>query len=254
MNINSLIKSDINYTNEKNVYHFIGNDAERPQWSINLNNYYKNNPNQLQMKRQYKIHLNNLGVDAQKEKYFQYITELGGVTVDLASGPSGYFSPAFTFLKEDSIFIATDACIEIINAHQKANTDNRFCIFDVDLDKGLPFEDSSIDAFSGNLLSNVDNYKGLLEEVSRCLKYKGRFAVIELFYEIGSQTYDYLKQRNAVYSSLEHFISVCSENGLKYKGSEIRREIIGKISKGDLLPIGENDKCLETIVYFEKTY
>ena len=252
MNINSLIKSDINYTNEKNVYHFISTEVERPQWSISLDNYYISNPNQLQIKRQYKVHLNNIGTDARKKKYFQYITELGGVTVDLASGPSGYFSPVFNFLKDDSIFIATDACTKIINAHQKANTDNRFYIFDIDLDKVLPFDDGSIDAFSGNLLNNVDNYRGLLKEISRCLKSKGRFAVIEWFYETGSQSYDYLKQRNAVCSSLEYFISVCNEVGLKYKDSEIRREIIGKISKGDLLPIGENDKCLETIVYFEK--
>ena len=105
--------------------------------------------------------------------------------------------------------------------------------------------------FSGNLLNNVDNYRELLKEISRCLKVNGRFAVIELFYEMGSQTYDYLKQRNAVYSSLEDYIEVCNEIGLKYKGSEIRREIIGKITEGDLLPIGENDKCLEMIVYFE---
>lgn len=252
MNVNSLIKSEINYTNEKNVYHFISSDVERPQWSVNLNNYYINNPYHLQMKRCYKYHLSNIGTDVPKKKYFEYITELGGVTVDLASGPSGYFSPVFNFLKNDSIFIATDACTKVINAHQKANTDNRFYIFDVDLDKVLPFNDGSIDAFSGNLLNNVDNYRGLLEEVSRCLKSNGRFAVIELFYVTGSQTYDYLKQRNAVFSSLEYYISVCSELGLKYKDSEIRREIIGKTSEGDLLPIGENDKCLETIVYLEK--
>ena len=129
MNINSLIKSDINYTNEKNVYHFISSEVERPQWSIILDNYYKNNPNQLQIKRQYKVHLNNIGTDAQKKNFFQYITELGGVTVDLASGPSGYFSPVFIFLKDDSIFIATDACTKIINAHQKANTDIMAMIF-----------------------------------------------------------------------------------------------------------------------------
>ena len=252
MDINSLIKSEINYTKEKNVDHFINNESERPQWSIILDNYHKNNPNQLQIKRQYRFHLNNIDTDVQKKNYFHYITELGGVTVDLASGPSGYFSPVFNFLKDDSIFIATDASIAIINAHQKANTDNRFYIFDVDLDKVFPFEDGSIDAFCGNLLLNVDNYKGLLKEISRCLKFNGRFAVIELFYETGSQTYDYLKQRNAVFSSLEYFISVCSEIGLKYKDSEIRKEIVGKISEGDLLPIGENDKCLETIVYFEK--
>ena len=252
MDIKSLIKSEMNYTSEKNVYHFIGSELERPQWSSILDNYYKNNPNRLQMKRQYKFHCNNINTDAQKEKYFQYITELGGVIVDLASGPSGYFSPVFKFLKEDSIFIATDASKAIINAHQKANNDKRFYSFDVDLDSGLPFNDGCINAFSGNLLNNVDNYRGLLSEISRSLKSNGRFAVIELFYEVGSQTYDYLKQRNAVFSSLEYFIEVCNEVGLKYKDSEIRREIIGKISEGDLLPIGENDKCLEMIVYFEK--
>ena len=141
MDINTLIKSEIKYTNEKNVYHFIASATERPQWSIILDNYHKNNPNQLQIKRQYKFHLNNIDTDVQKKNYFHYITELGGVTVDLASGPSGYFSPVFNFLKDDSIFIATDASIAIINAHQKANTDNRFYIFDVDLDKVLPFED-----------------------------------------------------------------------------------------------------------------
>lgn len=252
IDINSIIKSEINYSRKNNVYHFINSATERPQWSINLDNYYKNYPRHLQMKRQYKLHLNNIDTDVQMKKYFQYIAEHGGVTVDLASGPSGYFSPVFNFLKDDSIFIATDASTAIINAHQKTNTDNRFYIFDVNLDKALPFEDCSIDAFSGNLLNNVDNYKELLKEISRCLKHNGRFAVVEWFYETGSQTYDYLNQRNAVYSSLDYFISVCNEIGLKYLDSEIRKEIVGKISEGDLLPIGENDKCLETVVYFEK--
>lgn len=252
MDINSIIKAEIKYTSENNIYHFINSEIERPQWSDILDKYYKSNPNHLQMKRQYQLHCDNLNTDEQKKKYFQYITELGGITVDLASGPSGYFSPVFNFLKNDSFFVATDASTAIINAHHKANKDKRFYIFDVDLDKGLPFKDGSINAFSGNLLNNVNNYRGLLAEVSRSLKSYGRFAVIELFYEVGSQTYDYLTQRNAVFSSLEYFVAVCSEVGLKFKDSEIRREIIGKISDGDLFPIGENDKCFERIVYFEK--
>ena len=252
MDIKSLIKSEINYTREKNVYHFIDSGLERPRWSSVLDDYYKSNPYHLQIKRQYQLHRNNIYNDAQMKKYFQYITEAGGVTVDLASGPSGYFSPVFDFLKDDSVFIATDASRAIINAHKKANNDKRFFVFDVDLDNGLPFDNGCIDAFSGNLLNNVDNYRELLSEVSRCLKSNGRFAVIELFYEVGSQTYDYLKQRNAVFSSLEYYIEVCNEFGLKYRDSEIRREIIGKISEGDLFPIGENDRCLEMIVYFEK--
>ena len=52
--------------------------------------------------------------------------------------------------------------------------------------------------------------------------------------------------------SLEYFIEVCKEVGLEYIESEVYKEIIGKANQGDLLPIGENDKCLETIVYFKK--
>ena len=147
MDINSLIKSEINYSREENVYHFISSEAERPRWSIILDDYHKRNPHELQMKRQYQFHCDTISTDVQKEKYFQYITELGDVTVDLASGPSGYFSPVFSFLKDDGIFIATDASTAIINAHQKVNRDERFYIFDVDLDKGLPFEDGCINAF-----------------------------------------------------------------------------------------------------------
>lgn len=252
MDINTLIKAGVDYTRDKNVFHFINGEAERPFWSRALNDYYKINPRHLQMKRLYKLHCANIDTDPKKKDYLQFVTELGGVTVDLASGPSGYFSPIFNYLKSDALFVATDACSAVIDAHQKANRDKRFFVFDVDLDKGLPFKDGSIDAFSGNLLNNVENYKGLLKEVSRCLKTNGRFAVIEMFYETGSQTYDYLKERDAVYTSLEHYITVCSEFGLKYRDSEIKGEIVGKISAGDLLPIGDKDKCIEMFVYFEK--
>ena len=252
LDITLLIKDGTSFTKEKNVFHFFTDEAERPKWSTALDNYYTKNSRHLQMKRMYKIHCENVKSDSQMAKYFQYITERGGITVDLASGPSGYFAPVFDFMENESIFIATDASKAIVNAHQKANVDKRFCIFDVDLDKGLPFKDESIDAFCGNLLDNVDNYRGLLAELARSLKPEGRFAVIEQFYEMGSQTYDYLRERNAVYYSLENFIAVCKEFGLTCKGSSIRKEIVGKISEGDLLPIGENDKCLEMILYFEK--
>lgn len=252
MYIQSLIKPEINYTTNGNVYYFITDESERPFWSRMLDDYYNANPRHLQMKRQYKLHCDNIRTDPQKRDYLQFITELGGVTVDLASGPSGYFSPVFNYLKSGGVFIATDACTAVINAHQKVNQDKRFYIFDVDLDKGLPFKDASIDAFSGNLLNNVEHYIELLKEISRCLKSGGRFAVIEMFYETGSKTYDYLKEKDAVYTSLEHYIEICSALGLKYKDSKIRREFVGKISDGDLLPIGENDKCMEMYAYFEK--
>lgn len=252
MDIKSIIKQDINYTFKNNVYCFIDNDDDRPQWSKNLNTYLVNNPKTLQLKRNYTFYRNNVKNDLKKSKLFQYLSESGGIIVDLASGPSGYFSPIFDYMKEDGIFVVTDACKAIINAHQRVNKDQRFYIFDVDLGKVLPFNDGSIDAFSGNLLNNVDNYRNLLFEISRCLKPGGRFGLIEWFYEKDSKTYEYLKERNAVYSSLEHFIGVCKEVGLEYLESQVYKEIVGKANQGDLLPIGENDKCLETIVYLKK--
>lgn len=252
MNITSIIKDNIFFTKDKNIFYFIKNDDERPGWSKAVDDYYSNNPQDLMMNEKYNFHCEKIIGDLQTSSFFQYIAEPGGIIVDLASGPSGYFGPVFNFLKNDSIFIATDASKEIINAHERANKDNRFLLFDVDLDRGLPFKDGSIDAFSGNLLNNVNNYKGLLSEVARCLKTNGRFAVVELFYEFGSKTYDYLRGRDAVYSSLDNYIAVCKELGLRYKDSVIRKEIVGKLAEGDLLPIGDKDKCFERIVYFEK--
>ena len=252
MEITSIIKDNTFFIGKENVVHFIKNDNERPKWSRVVDNYYINNPQDLKMDEKYEFHCERILDDIQMSSFFQYITEPGGIIVDLASGPSGYFGPVFDFLKNDSIFIATDASKEIINAHKNANKDNSFFLFEVDLDRGLPFRDGCIDAFSGNLLNNVNNYKGLLSEVARCLKTNGRFAVIELFYESGSKTYDYLKGRDAVYSSLDNYIAVCNEFGLRYKDSVIRKEIIGKLAEGDLIPIGDKDKCFERIVYFEK--
>ena len=53
MDIKSIIKQDINYTFKNNVYCFIDNDDDRPQWSKNLNTYLVNNPKTLQLKRNY---------------------------------------------------------------------------------------------------------------------------------------------------------------------------------------------------------
>lgn len=166
--------------------------------------------------------------------------------------PRVIFLLFFSFMANNSTFIATDASKTVVQAHHAANNDSRFVIFDIDLDKGLPFKDESIDTFSANLLSNVDDYNNILSEISRSLKSGGRFAVIETFFENGTETYHFLKSQNAVFSSLDEYINVCKGKGLRYIGSRVRKEIVGKISEGDLLPIGERDKCLETIVFFEK--
>lgn len=53
------------------------------------------------------------------KKYFSFITEKGGIIVDLASGPSGYFAPAFDLLKETDLFIAADGSKTILEAHAR---------------------------------------------------------------------------------------------------------------------------------------
>ncbi|QSX04672.1 class I SAM-dependent methyltransferase [Sedimentibacter sp. zth1] len=249
--IESILNDNIFFTKEQNKYCFIKDNNDRPEWSVILDNYIVDEEIDLNMKKRY-INQRQKTYSNGFQYFFEHITESNGVIVDLASGPSGYFSPVFDFLKDDSIFIATDACKSIINAHVEANNDNRFYVFDIDLDKSLPFKDNSVDAFCGNLLNNINNYRELLSEVYRCLKPGGKLAVIELFFEKDSLTYEYLVNENAVYSSVEQYTDYCKSIGFNIVGSQIKEEIIGKIDPNDLLPIGENDKCLETIVLLEK--
>lgn len=122
----------------------------------------------------------------------------------------------------------------------------------MDLDKPFPFKDDSISAFSGNLLCNVENYRELICEAYRALKPGGRFAAIEPVYEAGSETYKYLLSKNAVYSSVETYISYLQDVGFTYCGGNILKEQLGKIDKDDLLPIGERDKSFIQTMMFQK--
>lgn len=183
MEISSLIRDGIYYVRDNNLFHFIDNDEERPEWSKLLNKYFANNPDKMQMKQRYDLNCKKIDDDNLMQDFFRYITEEQGVIVDLASGPSGYFAPVFNFLKDNSIFIATDACKSVIEAHRKVNLDERFNIFDLNLDKDLPFKEGSVNAFSGNLLDNVDNYIGLLSEIGRCLKHNKDLTNRIVFFE-----------------------------------------------------------------------
>lgn len=250
--VTSLFSPGTDYTIENNIIHFIHNETDRPAWSKALERSYSEFGEVLDMSKNYDAQQQAAQSNKALQEYFGFITEKGGIILDLASGPSGYFAPALDRLQNGSVFIGSDACTTVVRAHSKANTNDNFFIIDADLDKSLPFQSGCLDVVCGNLLDNVNNYRELISEAYRCLKHGGKFAVIELFFEKDSQTYGYLMQQNAVYSSLKTYIDYCSTVGFKYLGGKILKETIGKIDKSDILPIRESDKSVVRTVYFEK--
>ena len=250
--INFLIKESIPTIQDRNIIHFILNDKDRPKWSIALENHLKENQIDLDMNNRYENQRKLMTKDKKHLKFINFISSIEGIKVDLASGPSGYFASMLDKLTDNDIFIATDACPSIINAHSVACKKDNFFVFDLDLEKDLPFKDESIDVFCANLLNNVNSYDELINEIYRCLKHGGRFAVIEIFFEHGCETYKYLKSQNAIWSSFETFIDFCESIRFKYIDSDILQTRTGKIAEGDLLPLNDKDKSTERAVYFEK--
>ena len=247
-----IIKDDIVYNIDGNVVHFIIDEDSRPNWSKILNQHLILNNTNLQMKQRYNSQRTIMNKDGAHKQFVKFVSEVRGVKVDLASGPSGYFSPFLDTLDDNDIFIATDACPAVIEAHSKACNKNNFYAFDVDLDKSLPFKDESVDIFTGNLLMNVENYSTLIQEAYRCLKKGGKLAVIEIFFEHGSKTYEHLCSKGAIWSSFETFVAYCEKIGFEFLGSDIINTRKGKISEGDLYPLDDNDCSCDRTVYFKK--
>lgn len=247
-----IIKDDIIYNIDGNVVHFITDKDSHPNWSKALNQHLILNNTNLQMKQRYNSQRIIMNKDDAHKQFVKFVSEVRGVKVDLASGPSGYFSPFLDTLDDNDIFIATDACPAVIEAHSKACNKNNFYVFDVDLDKSLPFKDESVDIFTGNLLNNVENYSTLIQEAYRCLKKGGKLAVIEIFFEHGSKTYEHLCSKGAIWSSFETFVAYCEKIGFEFLGSDIINTRKGKISEGDLYPLDDNDCSCDRTVYFKK--
>ena len=247
-----IIKDDIVYNIDGNVVHFIIDEDSRPNWSKILNQHLILNNTNLQMKQRYNSQRTIMNKDGAHKQFVKFVSEVRGVKVDLASGPSGYFSPFLDTLDDNDIFIATDACPAVIEAHSKACNKNNFYAFDVDLDKSLPFKDESVDIFTGSLLMNVENYSTLIQEAYRCLKKGGKLAVIEIFFEHGSKTYEHLCSKGAIWSSFETFVAYCEKIGFEFLGSDIINTRKGKISEGDLYPLDDNDCSCDRTVYFKK--
>ena len=250
--ISAFIRENTPFSTDGNVVHFILNDEDRPWWSKQLELFYLHNDKKLNMSRNYKSQKQIMTSAPVKNKFVEFVSNAHGIKVDLASGPSGYFSAVLDHLAEDDLFIVTDACPTVISAHAKACQKDNFFVFDADLDKPLPFKDSSIDLFSGNLLNNVNNYAELLCEVYRCLKVGGHLAVIDMFFDHGCETYKHLNDKGEIWASFETFIAYCEQIGFTFLGSEIISLRKGKLSDGDLYPLDENDGWCDRTLYFAK--
>lgn len=248
----TIIKENVAYTKDGNIVHFILDEDSRPYWSKALNYSLIKNNTDLQMGQRYIDQRSLMNKDEAHRRFTQYVTAIHGVKVDLASGPSGYFSSFVDTLADDDIFIATDACPSVIEAHAKACDKDNFYIFDVDLDKPLPFKDESVDIFTGNLLNNVDNYAELIREAYRCLKKGGKLAVIEMFFEHGCKTYEHLCVQEKIWASFETFVAYCESVGFAFVGSDIINTRKGKIDEGDLYPLDDNDCSSDRTIFFEK--
>ena len=248
-----MIKDDMDYIQEGNVFHFLTDENSRPGWSKALDEYLTGNQINLMMKRRYSDQKRRMKLNDSLRHFVEFVSASDGVKVDLASGPSGYFAPFLDTLKDNDCFIITDACPSVIKAHADICRQPNCYIFDVDLDKDLPFRNESVDIFTGNLLNNVENYGGLIREAYRCLKPGGKLAVIEMFFDENSKTQKYLAEQGKIWSSYDTFVDFCESVGFTYIGSETVATRKGPVSDGDLYPLDKDDCSSDKTIYFRKT-
>ena len=251
-NIRNLFRDDMDFVQEGNVCHFINEEISRPNWSKALDEYLTDNHINLMMKRKYAGQRRRMSSNDALRHFVEFVSASDGIKVDLASGPSGYFAPFLDSLKDSDCFIITDACPAVIKAHADACRRSDCYILDVDLDKGLPFKNESVDLFTGNLLNNVENYSRLIRETYRCLKPGGKLAVIEMFFDKGSKTQEYLAEQGKIWASYKAFVQFCESVGFTCIGSETVTTRKGPISDGDLYPLDKNDCSTDKTLYFEK--
>lgn len=248
----SIIKDKTPFSAEGNIIHFIRNDSDRPWWSKQLEGYFTQSGVKLEMNSNYKLQKHIMTSNQGRKRFVDFVCDKRGIKVDLASGPSGYFSAMLDDLTENDLFIATDACPTVVCAHSKACSKDNFYVFDIDLDQKLPFKDSGVDIFCGNLLNNVNNYATLLKEAYRCLKPGGHLALIEMFFEHGCKTYEHLDSKDEIWASFETFVSFCEKVGFTYLGGDVISSRKGRISEGDLYPLDKNDCWADRTLYFVK--
>jgi ubiquinone/menaquinone biosynthesis C-methylase UbiE len=250
------------YKAEQGIIHFIRDENERPSNpKLLAEDYKKNAKDRLdlpyywkQAEKKEKMHGKNSAVG----RLVDFVVERGGIIVDLASGHGGgYIAPILKRIGEDTILIATDACLPVIENYCRLFMEAysaQFAYFDIDLEKQLAFKDDTVDVFTGFAISNVGGGKpySLLREVKRCLKPKGFAVFQEMLFAGNSATSKWLKEQGNLYSSLQAFCEYCVEIGLKAMDHETVFTGKGKIDPRDGMPIDEDDRWSEIVVYLEK--
>lgn len=242
------------YSVEDGIVHFVADDA-RPESSRNLAEVpglqdaalYDGNARG----NEERYHRDN-----SLREYVDFVAGCRGVIVDLATGPGGgRIAPVLKRLPPESLLIATDACLPVLEFQYrllKPQYPDQFEILDVDLGETLPFKDESIDTFCGAGTTNIANISGTLKEVARCLKAQGSVVLSERFYAQESETAKYLTNKGHAFASFESFDAFCSSVGLevtKYEELYTRR---GKSEPGDGLPLEETDEWSESHIYLRK--
>lgn len=141
----------------------------------------------------------------------------------------------------------------IIDAHMNANKSNaNVGYIDMDLDKALPLNNGSVDCFMGRFLDNVMAYRNLFAEIHRCLKIGGRFSVMELFFQEGSEENVELENKNSLYASIDGYIAFCASLGLRFEKKAIIETYIGKLDPSDSMPKNDADVSEVIAMHFIK--
>lgn len=243
-------KREFSYTTA--TIHFIDDENDRPSVSKRLSTLmYSDDKYTVGRGRRYA--LERYDQERSVRDYVEYAQIDCGLIVDLASGPSGgYIHNILEKISPNTVLVASDACPWVIDKYSEyygRRHPGQFGCIDMDLDKRLPFADGSIDVFTGVLLDNVGNYRGLLQEVSRCLKKNGRAVFHEMFFSRQSETFKVLSSENAVYASDEVFCNFCSSVGMDTIEVEACWKGTGKLDPRDGIPVNDQDEWYRKDVY-----
>jgi SAM-dependent methyltransferase len=241
---------------ENNVYHFITDEVHRPKTpkylSKEMYELYPDGQRYVEQEGAKKLYLINKN-ERFERNYIEYALIEEGVIVDIASGPhGGWIHGILNELPQNAALISTDACSFCIDNYSRYYSNKSYFYFDIDLDKPLPFKDDSVDVFTGVLMCNIPNYRGLLTEIARCLRPGGKAVFEEVFYSPDSKTFEYLLKENAVYASSEIYVDFCQSIGLDWVAVDVCKQMVGKMDPDDGLPLSDSDESYIKNIYLKK--
>lgn len=241
------------YSYSDTYVNFFADEQKRPYWSMHMQSEFEKHGIVLNMAFKYDAFVKYYSTKSTAVEFFDRILGSGDIIVDLASGPSGYFGTLLKKINKKQFFIITDGSPMILDAHMDANKEKEnIGYIDLDLDSPLPFQSNSIDCFMGNFLGNVMEYRQLIKEVYRALKCGGRYSVMEIFYEAGSEASLDLKNEDRLYADLDEYIQFCQSIGFNLESRHIIESIVGKLDPTDSIPRNDTDKSDIIALHFIK--